>query len=102
MKEHAWTDQGVFNIEGGCYAKAIGLTRATQIKCAHGKVSPVFFSGSPRLRETVQGVGFCSVLQDGMWCFDFFLISFTGALASADNDELDILNQRALAVASQD
>mmetsp|Transcript_14509 Transcript_14509/g.34420 ORF Transcript_14509/g.34420 Transcript_14509/m.34420 type:complete len:592 (+) Transcript_14509:96-1871(+) len=25
--EHAWTDQGIFNIEEGCYAKAIGLTR---------------------------------------------------------------------------
>lgn len=28
--EHCWSDEGIFNIEGGCYAKAVYLTRESE------------------------------------------------------------------------
>lgn len=33
--EHGWTDEGVFNFEGGCYAKVIGLRRDTEPEIYH-------------------------------------------------------------------
>lgn len=35
--EHCWSDEGIFNIEGGCYAKCIGL-RAEQEPQIHGAI----------------------------------------------------------------
>lgn len=28
--EHVWTDKGIFNVEGGCYAKCIGLDKSKE------------------------------------------------------------------------
>ena len=33
--EHCWTDQGIFNIEGGCYAKAINLSADSEPDIYH-------------------------------------------------------------------
>ena len=33
--EHCWTDHGIFNIEGGCYAKAIDLSVDTVPEIYH-------------------------------------------------------------------
>lgn len=33
--EHCWTDEGVFNMEGGCYAKAVHLSEETEPEIFH-------------------------------------------------------------------
>jgi phosphoenolpyruvate carboxykinase (ATP) len=35
--EHCWTETGIFNIEGGCYAKAIGLSKEKEPEI-HGAI----------------------------------------------------------------
>eukprot|EP00051_Salpingoeca_urceolata_P032231 m.14761 g.14761 ORF g.14761 m.14761 type:complete len:574 (-) comp4890_c0_seq1:1103-2824(-) len=61
--EHVWTDKGVFNIEGGCYAKCIGLSQ---------KQEPVIF-GAVRFGAVVENI----VMDDLTREVDFDDISVT-------------------------
>jgi phosphoenolpyruvate carboxykinase (ATP) len=45
--EHAWTDQGIFNLEGGCYAKTI------RISAEH---EPVIYAASKRFGTVLENV----------------------------------------------
>jgi len=56
--EHGWTDHGVFNFEGGCYAKAIRLNAVQE---------PEIYAASKRFGTVLENV----VLQDGTHEVDF-------------------------------
>lgn len=45
--EHGWSDSGVFNFEGGCYAKTIGLSAAAE---------PEIFSAARRFSTVLENV----------------------------------------------
>jgi phosphoenolpyruvate carboxykinase (ATP) len=57
--EHGWSDDGVFNFEGGCYAKAIKLTAAAE---------PEIYAASTRFGAVLENV----VLDPETRYVDFF------------------------------
>jgi phosphoenolpyruvate carboxykinase (ATP) len=57
--EHGWSDEGIFNFEGGCYAKAIKLTREAE---------PEIFDASTRFGTVLENVVVDGVTRE----IDFF------------------------------
>ncbi len=52
--EHGWSNEGVFNIEGGCYAKVIGLSEAAE---------PEIYSTTKRFGTILENVTFDPVTR---------------------------------------
>lgn len=52
--EHGWSDEGVFNFEGGCYAKVIGLSESAE---------PEIFATTKRFGTILENVSFDPVTR---------------------------------------
>jgi phosphoenolpyruvate carboxykinase (ATP) len=52
--EHGWSDEGVFNFEGGCYAKVIGLSEAAE---------PEIYATTKRFGTILENVSFDPVTR---------------------------------------
>lgn len=62
--EHGWTPNGVFNFEGGCYAKSVNLTAETE---------PEIFATASRFGTIVENVA----MDEYTRTYDFFDTSIT-------------------------
>ncbi len=62
--EHGWTPSGVFNFEGGCYAKSVNLTAETE---------PEIFAAASQFGTIVENVA----MDEHTRTFDFFDTSIT-------------------------
>ncbi|MFA5550956.1 MAG: phosphoenolpyruvate carboxykinase (ATP) [Trueperaceae bacterium] len=68
--EHGWSDAGIFNFEGGCYAKVVNLTSAAE---------PEIFSASQRFGALLENV----ILDEVTRTPDFVNVSKTENTRSA-------------------
>jgi len=52
--EHGWSEEGIFNFEGGCYAKCIQLKEESEPEIYHAIFSPALVENTLFIRGTTQ------------------------------------------------